>query len=207
LSEASIYELRKAKKMEKGRIIFLNGVSSAGKTTLAKALQTKLSEPFYLLSNDIFCDMSPEKFWDIDSDETGSTALTGLHHTIKTFSDIGINSIVDHVLLKGQGEKYNITKLDNMSECVALLHDYPVLFVHVVCSDLEELRRRETERGDRGIGQGESQLAELNPQDTYDITVDTYSSTTEECADKIIEMLNYPEKFTAFKNLWEHSTK
>jgi len=191
--------------MDKGKIIFLNGVSSAGKTTLAKTLQSRLAEPFYLLSNDMFCDMAPEKFWDINSDETGSRALSGLHHTIKTFADIGINSIVDHVLLKRQGEKYNlyhIPNLDNMEECVALLHEYDILFVHVICSDLEELRRREKERGDRDIGQGEEQIPQLNPQDTYDITVDTYGNTTEECADKIIELLNEPEKFTAFKTLW-----
>ena len=131
--------------------------------------------------------------------------MSGLHHTIKTFADIGINSIVDHVLLKRQGEKYNlyhIPNLDNMEECVALLHEYDILFVHVICSDLEELRRREKERGDRDIGQGEGQIPQLNPQDTYDITVDTYGNTTEECADKIIELLNEPEKFTAFKTLW-----
>ena len=190
--------------MQKGKIIFLNGVSSAGKTTLAKTLQSRLTEPFYMLSNDMFCDMAPEKFWDINAEKTGGTALSGLHHTIKTFSDIGINSIVDHVLLKANGTTYNITNnKGDMEECVELLHDYTVLFVHVICSDLEELRRREKERGDRNIGQGESQLPQLNPQDTYDITVDTFSNSTEECADKIIEMLYYPEKFTAVKILWE----
>jgi chloramphenicol 3-O phosphotransferase len=84
------------------------------------------------------------------------------------------------------------------------MHGYPVLFVRVTCP-VEELRRREKERGDRGIGQGESQLTQLDPQDTYDITVDTHTSTKEECADKIIELLNHPEKFTAFKTLWENS--
>lgn len=187
--------------MNKGKIIFLNGVSSAGKTTLAKTLQSRLTEPFYLLSNDMFCDMAPEKFWDLNPDETGSRALTGLHHTIKTFADIGINSIVDHVLLKGQGVNYNITQKDNMGECIELLHGYDVLFVHVICPDLEELRRREKERGDRDIGQGESQLPQLNPQDIYDITVDTFNNTKEECADRIIELLSFPEKFTAFKTL------
>jgi chloramphenicol 3-O-phosphotransferase len=179
--------------MEKGKIIFLNGVSSAGKSTLAKALQNRLSEPFYLLANDTFCDMSPEKFWDINGAETCDRALKGMYHTIKTFSDIGINVVVDDVLLQDF----------RLGECLNLLHDYSVLFVHVICSSLEELRRREKERGDRGIGQGESQLAELNPQDTYDITVDTYTDSTEDCADKIIEMLDFPEKFTAFKILWE----
>ncbi|MCL1859615.1 MAG: chloramphenicol phosphotransferase CPT family protein [Oscillospiraceae bacterium] len=181
--------------MQKGKIIFLNGVSSSGKTTLAKALQAKLEKPFYLLGNDMFCDMSPEKFWDIDWRETSYRVLTGMYHTIKTFSDIGINVIVDDVLLKED---------DRLQQCAAILHDHPVLFVHVICSDLDELRRREKERGDRGIGQGESQLAELNPQDNiYDTTVDTFETSTEECAGKIIELLDCPEKFTAFKILWE----
>ena len=188
--------------MEKGKIIFLNGVSSAGKTTLAKALQNKLSEPFYLLANDTFCDMGPEKFWDIDAGATCDRALKGMYYSIKAFSDIGINVIVDDVLLKVDENGY-----DRLEECVKLLHDYSVLFVHVVCSDLEEQRRREKERGDRGIGQGEGQLSQLSPQDTYDITVDTSANTTEECADKIIEMLAYPEKFTAFKILWEEMKK
>jgi len=187
--------------MKKGKIIFLNGVSSAGKTTLAKTLQARFSEPFFLLSNDMFCDMGPEKFWDMNPDKTGSVALTGLHHTVKTFSDIGINTIVDHVLLKGQGINYNATNSDNLDECITLLHEYDVLFVHVICP-LEELRRREKERGDRDIGQGESQLPQLNPQDTYDITVDTFNETKEECADKIMGLLNFPEKHTAFKHLW-----
>ena len=185
--------------MQKGKIIFLNGVSSSGKTTLAKALQEKLSEPFYHLSNDTFCYMSPDKFIDIDMGETYDRALKGMYHTIKAFSDIGINVIVDDVLLK--------KGYDRLGECVRLLRYYDALFVHVVCSDLEELRRREKQRGDRGIGQGESQLPQLNPQDTYDITVDTHKNSTEECADQIIEMLDYPEKFTAFKTLWEQIKK
>jgi chloramphenicol 3-O-phosphotransferase len=188
--------------VEKGKIIFLNGVSSAGKTTLAKTLQAKLPEPYYLLSNDAFCDMSPEKFWDLNAVKTGSIALTGLHHTIKTFSDIGINTIVDHVLLKDDGKNYNKTKKDNLGECVELLHDYDVLFVHVVCSSLEELRRREKERGDRNVGQSESQLHQLDPQDIYDVTVDTFTESIDECADKIIKLIDLPGKRTAFKAIW-----
>jgi len=185
--------------MKKGKIIFLNGVSSAGKSTLAKKLQERLSEPFYLLANDTFCDMSPEKFIDINAAETFDRALKGMYYTIKTFSDININLIIDDVLLKVDENGY-----DRLNECVALLHNYDVLFVHVICSDLEELRRREKERGDRGIGQGESQLSLLNPQDIYDITLDTSANSNEENADKIIELLNEPEKFTAFKILWEN---
>ena len=182
--------------MNKGIIIWLNGVSSSGKTTLTRALQKKLEEPYYWLANDTFCDMSPEKLWDIDPLETEYQALSMLNHTIKLFSDMGKNIIVDHVLISSQ-------KGDLLKKSVELLHEYPVLFVHVTCS-LDELRRREIERGDRNIGQAENQLTILNPQDTYDITVDTYENTTEECADKIIEMLGRKDGFSAFKILASH---
>lgn len=178
--------------MDKGRIIFLNGVSSCGKTSLAKVLQSKLDEPFYWLSVDAFCNMWPEKFMQTDPIQTYLRIQSGMHHTIRLFSDRGINTIVDHVLE---------APYKTMEECVSLLHDRPVLFVHVVCP-LEELRRREKARGDREIGQGESQLPLLTPQDTYDMTVDTFHNTLEQCADRIIERMNEPEKWQAFQKLW-----
>ncbi|WP_458395608.1 phosphotransferase-like protein [Rhizobium ruizarguesonis] len=42
--------------MRSGRIIFLNGTSSAGKSTLAKALRAELSEPFCFFSSDQLAD-------------------------------------------------------------------------------------------------------------------------------------------------------
>ena len=56
--------------MERVKIIFLNGVSSAGKTTLSKVLQDKLDSPYYWLSEDIFRDMTPKKFDGDDNDES-----------------------------------------------------------------------------------------------------------------------------------------
>jgi chloramphenicol 3-O phosphotransferase len=179
--------------MNKGTIIWLNGVSSAGKTSLTRTLQKKLEEPYYWLANDTFCDMSPEKLWDMDGLETEYQALSMLNHTIKLFSDLGKNVIVDHVIISAQ--KGNL-----LNEGVNLLHEYPVLFVQVVCP-VEELRRREIERGDRNIGQAEGQLSILNPKDGYDITVNTYENTIEECADQIIEMLASENRPYAFKTL------
>lgn len=179
-------------KMEKGKTIFLNGVSCSGKTTLAKALQERLSTPFYSLSLDTFINMSPVKYF---SDPNGRTivnkAVFILPHTIKTFSDMGLNTVIDHVFL-------NIDSL--MDECVELLHDYPLMFVHVTCP-LEEHRRRAKERfGNDNFETQEWQLSNLLPKDNiYDLTIDT---AKEDCVDKIIELLDYPEKFTAFKTLW-----
>lgn len=179
--------------MKKGIIIYLNGVSSSGKTTLTQTLQNRLSEPYYWLANDTFVDMSPDKLSETDWYEAEYQALTMLHNTVKLFSDMGKNVIVDQVLL-------SVQKGELLKECVDLLQDYPVLFVHVTCS-LEDLRKREKERGDRNIGQAEEQLALLIPQDKYDLTVDTSGNTTEQCADEIIQFLSKPESFQAFKKL------
>jgi chloramphenicol 3-O-phosphotransferase len=79
--------------MENGKIVFLNGVSSAGKTNLAKTLQHKLAAPYYWLSEDIFRDMTPKKFDNEDSDENEQAwinAIFGMYHTAKTYSDLGL---------------------------------------------------------------------------------------------------------------------
>ena len=40
--------------MDKGRIIFLNGVTSAGKTSIVEALQNQEDIFFYVVANDLF---------------------------------------------------------------------------------------------------------------------------------------------------------
>lgn len=185
--------------MKKGRIIFMNGVSSAGKTTLALALQESSNEPYYLISQDTFCDMWPGKFWGRNPEKMFNHTMSLMYKTIRMFSDLGNNVIVDHVLLNNE-----ILKSQNneatLKECVEQLYDYPVLFVHVVCP-IEELRRREKERGDRDIGNAESQLAYIDPQDTYDITVNTFENTTADCADQILKLLEEPGSMQAFRIL------
>ena len=189
--------------MQKGKIIFPNGVSSSGKTTIAKTLQKKLTEPYCWLSVDNFLHTMDERFLN-DQEWLGAggiewiwKALAVFHKSIQTFSDAGLNVIEDHVLqMPGW-----------INECLDLLCDNDVLFVHVTCP-LEELTRREKERADRWNGQGESQLEKLLPKDEiYDITIDTFSSSKEECADEIIKLLDQPENFKAFETLRANRTQ
>jgi Ni2+-binding GTPase involved in maturation of urease and hydrogenase len=48
--------------MDKGRIIFLNGVTSSGKTSIVEALQDRDDVFFYVVANDLFQEMVGEKF-------------------------------------------------------------------------------------------------------------------------------------------------
>jgi hypothetical protein len=59
-------------------------------------------------------------------------------------------------------------------------------------------------RGSSRIGGAEAQISLLVQKDTYDITVDAFRLSVEECADKIIELIDNPENFEAFKLLKMH---
>lgn len=189
--------------MQRGKIIFLNGVSSSGKTTLSKILQARFPGQYFLLPGDILNQISPQKgsrSYDVRFKADPKPVMSAFFGCVKAFSDNGLNVIVDTVFAKNA-----YFSLDN---CLHVFPDcdYPVLLVHVTCP-LEELRRREKERGDRKIGWGESLLPILDPQDTYDIAVDTFNETLEECADSIIASAENMEKHAAFKTLWIQRVK
>lgn len=174
------------KKMNKGKIIFLNGVSSSGKSTLANEI-VKLMPSYYHMSIDDF-DLFIEKMEDRENNHLIPVETEYFfHRTIAMFSDRGINVVVDHILHD------NFTRED----CFKVLTDYPVLFVGVHCP-LKELERREKVRGDRNIGQSKSQLEYVHKVEIYDIEVNTLLESVEENSKKIIEVLNNDECHNGF---------
>jgi len=186
--------------MKKGNIIFLNGVSSAGKSTLTKKIQEKLSIPYYHISCDDFMDMTPKHILNKDFDNQLPITQGIMHETIKLFSDKGHNVIVDDVVL--DLPKFN----DWMYDYVTMFENYPVLSVRVDCP-VEELERREKIRDDRSPGQAKWQLEQMNSSWTYDLIVNTFDNTTEKCADKIISMLQKQNEWNSFKVLKERFKK
>ena len=174
-----------AKKVtSKGAIIFLNGVSSSGKTSLANELLTRLSE-FFRFSVDDF-DLVIDRMEDRDSGHLIPVETDELfHETVALFSNHGINLIVDQVL-------HCPFTADN---CLKVLRAHPVLFVGVHCP-LNELERREKERSDRTIGQAKTQLQYVHKHEVYDVEVNTYRDSLADCANKIIAALeagHYPD--------------
>lgn len=175
--------------MKKGNIIWLNGVSSSGKSSLVCALQKRLPNPYFCISQDTFTDIiAPclSGFYNgIDGDELWYTAVIAMYHTIKLYSDLGYNVIVDHVVLNqddGKEQHY-------YDECMKALQDYPLLLTEVTCP-LEQLKLREIKRGDREIGNSEWQFKKgLYPSGNYHVSVDTFNNSLEECAEQIISKL------------------
>jgi chloramphenicol 3-O phosphotransferase len=176
------------------RIVILNGVGSAGKGSIAKALQTIATEPFLHVEMDVFLEMLPEASFGHPDGltfetvheggkpsviiKTGSVAdrtLRGMRHAIAALAAQGNNLIVDDVMLKGQ-----------MAEYKTLLRAFD-LFLVGVFAPLDVLEARESRRGDRMIGLARWQYGRVHRGITYDLKVDTGSMTPMECAKLIKE--------------------
>lgn len=172
-----ITELLERVFVEKGMIIVLNGVSSAGKSTLAKEL-TKLLPDFFDFSVDDY-DLVIEKMEDRENDRLIPIETEYYYYkNVAMFSDRGVNLILDQIL-------HDPITLQNFYET---LKSYPILLVGVHCP-AEELKRREELRGDRQIGQAISQLNFVHSQEFYDIEVNTYTHSMVECAREIVDCL------------------
>ena len=161
------------------RIILLNGPSSSGKTTLASLLQImiqeKRNEHYRVLSIDDFMKISTSET--IYEDDVYDASFAMNQRIIDDIKDCpGI--IIVHV----------ITSERIFNELKRILEPYKLLLVHVDCP-LEELKKREIDRGDRCIGSAESSYTYLYPQNGYDLTVNTHTNTTKECAELIYKRI------------------
>jgi len=169
--------------MKKGQILLLNGPSSAGKTTLAWELQTNAPGYWYWLPLDCFFDAVPSRLWDENEDEGFTAAFALYHDCVKLISDQGKDIIMDTVICnKGSFASFETR-----------LAGYPVAMVKVTCP-VEELERRELERGDREIGLAAGQAGIMVPQKSYDLVVDTHEQSPAECAELVMGMLANPKK-------------
>jgi chloramphenicol 3-O phosphotransferase len=183
--------------MQPGQIIFLNGTSSAGKTTIARALQETLETAYMRASLDDFFNFYPEKLFAPKTKEDAQVfrrripnLVSGFHRSIAALAGAGNNVIVDHVL---QGEGW-------LDECLAALRDYDVLFVGVRCP-LAVLEQRERDRGDREIGLARRQFEQVHRHGIYDLELDTSVLSAEECVTEIRAALESEREATAFEKL------
>jgi chloramphenicol 3-O phosphotransferase len=174
------------------KIILLNGVGSAGKSSIARALQMITAEPFLHVQMDAFIDMLPQALQDhadgfsyeaaADGDKpsivirtgpVGARALRGMRHAIAAMARQGNNLIVDDVLCDGE-----------MPEYLELLSAFDLHWVGVF-APLEVLEAREIQRADRLPGLARWQYGRVHKGIRYDLEVDTSTLTPLECARRI----------------------
>ncbi len=177
-------------------IIFLNGVSSSGKTSIARILQRTLPEPYFQVSIDAFEEMLPDRYDDGPAFEWPvifPKMLSGFHHSIAALATAGNNLIVDHVTVYREGWS------SSLLECAYLFTPFRSYLIGVQCP-LPELERREQVRGDRFIGTAARQIERVHWYNTYDLEVDTFEASPEACAARIIDFIT-PNEPSAFAKL------
>ncbi len=179
-----------------GQVIFLNGTSSSGKSSLATELLRTLDSPYFHLSVDAFNAMGARRADLVPTPEDLTVALTrmrqGFHRAVAGMAAAGNNVVVDHVL----SEPWRL------ADCLDVLAGYDVVLVGVRCS-FEELQRREAARGDRQPGTAAMQFERVHAHGIYDFECDTSVDDTAECARSLKDFLarRSPAAPTAFDRL------
>jgi len=175
-----------------GIVIFINGTSSSGKSSILRALQDTLEPPYLDMGIDRFIFMLPRRYlnrplWDdvlgkaSRAGETGHLVFSGMHHAIAATSQAGLNVIADHVLVEKAW----------VDECARLFAGLPAYLIGLRCP-LEVLEDRERQRTDRTLGQARLQFPLIHKFVTYDLEVDTSTLSVAECAGRIIAHLASP---------------
>jgi chloramphenicol 3-O phosphotransferase len=186
----------------KSKIIFLNGCASAGKTTLAKAIQYLSDEPYLLVGIDALFGAMPKKivgfnkeaekgFRYVVNPETGVLVemkaspyaiqvFKCLPKVAKLLADNGLNVIFDEC-------NFHREVIDNYR---TFFSGHKFIMVGVKC-DLRTMEERERLRGNRVIGMAKIfHQSESNFQYPYDLTVDTTYESSFNNAKRVLELTN-----------------
>jgi len=145
----------------RGRIILLNGTSSAGKSTLAKQLRVRLEPQFHYYASDQLADAG---FRPLDGDarlEYREAFFAGFHRSIPAFAEAGLDLLVEHIVERQRWA----------DDLKTLLSPFDVFWVGVH-APVAEIERRERLRGNRQIGEGLYHL-KTHSFCRYDVEVDT----------------------------------
>jgi len=192
-------------------LILVNGPSSAGKSTLCRALQGAIAAPYLVTGFDDFIFMSAPRYF------TG--ADTFAQDETNRLTELGVEMAVT----SKPGEPLSVEArfgpvfralIDGMAPAVRALVDAgnPVIFDHVlhdrsmydsylaasagldtvtvgVTCPLDVLEARERSRGDRVQGRARGLYDVVHSFCDYDVTVDTGTATPERCVAQILDAL------------------
>jgi chloramphenicol 3-O phosphotransferase len=188
-----------------GRVVVLNGASSAGKSLLANALQAAWAdrdECWVIFSWDDFVPRLPDRWrgvpgavgdrategcrYRIISEEPSTEArlevgaigrrmLQGYHRAIAALARSGLNVIVEEVMISAA----------EWEDWTDALSGIEVCWIAVRC-DVETAERREAERGDRYIGLARGTALVTHRFARYDLDFDTTARGADDLAREIV---------------------
>jgi len=187
-----------------GKVLMLHGASSAGKSTMAKALQMGLDEYWWVLEADDITAMQavswrtgwwnpspeerPDPSW--DHDLRLARWLAGYFGCIATIVRTGSNVIA-------VGGWLETAWLVDLAHTLDGIEAY---CVGVHCP-LEELERRELLRGDRAPGYSRSQIDKVFAHAPHDLETDSFSQGPQECLDQVRWLLSSPPAVPFFERI------
>ena len=197
-------------------IVLVNGPSSAGKTTICRALQARLAKPYLCIGFDDFVFMAPARYY--------RGADTGRQDARDAYTAEGVEMILASVADPASGARHPVATakfgpvfrhlIDAMAPAVRALVDAGngVVFDHVlhdramhescarafegldvfrvgVICPIDILEARERARGDRVIGRARGLVDVVHSFCDYDVTVDTGRQDAAACVDAILAAL------------------
>jgi chloramphenicol 3-O phosphotransferase len=177
--------------MSNGQTILLNGASSSGKTSIAKALQAMIDEPWIHLWIDDYLGAFQSALWERQEivKPEWPNIIRGFHAAAAAVARAGNMVIIDDVLEESPPW---------VESLLELLQGLPVIIVGVHCP-LEELEQRERQREDRKTGLARLQIDQVHAQAGYDVQVDSSMLSPTECADRIVKRMAEKRPCSAFE--------
>lgn len=165
------------------KLIYLNGTSSAGKSSLAEALQPLLAEPFLFFSIDtLLYTLPPSELEGVkgkapyERDLDWNSLFSGYFACVRALLDHGNLVIADCPV-------YNHDMAERFRKS---LGDFEQIVRVKVHCPLEVAEQRELERRDRTIGLARRQFPAIHDFLSYDLAVDTVENLPQKGAELIL---------------------
>lgn len=179
-----------------GRIILLNGASSSGKSSLARAIQSRIDAPFWHISIDHLRDSgvlptARIKRGDFDWRVMRDAFFLGFERSLLAYVQAGNDLVVEHIM---ESEDWLLRLADTLA-------GQDVYFVGVHC-ELAELERRELARGDRPVGDARRDYFRIHSYCRYDLELDG-TARPEANAEALIAGWRARRRPSAFEQLAE----
>lgn len=180
-----------------GTVLVLNGTSSSGKSSLARALQARwpgllldagLDRHLGMLPREYLGPLWPEVYRytygtdgrvaSIAVGPAGARLHRAMHWSVAALARSGCDVVVDHVLLERRWAL----------DLVAALEGVPTVLV-AVRLPAKVLAQREVDRADRTLGQALAQLPAVHAHGPYDVEVDTSVLDPAQAAEVVLSWL------------------
>jgi chloramphenicol 3-O phosphotransferase len=193
-----------------GRIVVLNGVPRAGKSSITRAIQDGWPGAWMDLGVDVQREMTPPRYQpgvglrpgepDHAAAPMVPTFYAGLYESIAAHSRVGLNVLAD----------FGHHDAGILSDCARRLDGLPAMLVGVHCPlDVVMERRDAAPSGSYAVTQSDGSIPapvlrwqeEVHVPGVYDLEVDTSVQSSEECAAAIQDRLDDGSELTAFRRL------